>query len=74
MLNHLHDKLLVSRQTELQDAKVDRGSQVVRVGDEAELPGDHHHQDDGGHGDHRHHDGYDGGHGDDEDDGCPCLT
>ena len=50
MLNHLHDKLLVSRQTELQDAKVDCGSQVVRVGDEAELPGDHHHHDDGGDG------------------------
>ena len=50
ILNHLHDKLLVSRQAEPQDAKVDRGSQVVRVGDEAELPGDHHDHDDGGDG------------------------
>ena len=46
ILNHLHDKLLVSRKAEVQDAEVDCCSQVVRVGDEAELPGVQHH--DGG--------------------------
>ena len=35
---HLHDELLVARQTKVKDAEVNSCSKVVRVGYEAELP------------------------------------
>ena len=38
MYNHLHDKLLVARQTKTQDAKIHCCSKVVSVWYKAELP------------------------------------